>query len=108
MDLMAADRQGSRLRIMALSLLKRGRHRRSKWMKLEVTDNDTAAATASRQSRCICCAGVIEMSPDQDASLGLNVALGLVSDECALICNACTSRLISAREANKPAARGRR
>ena len=77
-------------------------------MKLELHGNDTVAATARRQARCICCAGVIEISSDQDASLGLNVALGLVSDECALICNDCTSRLISARQANKPLARGRR
>jgi Cu/Ag efflux pump CusA len=48
------------------------------------------------------------MSPDQDMSLGLNVAFGLISDECAVICNACTSRLVSARKANKPPARGRR
>jgi len=42
----------------------------------------------------------------QDMSLGLNVALSLISDECAVICNACTSRLVSARKANKPPARG--
>jgi hypothetical protein len=77
-------------------------------MKLETTGNDTAVATVGRQPRCVCCDGVIEISPDQDMSLGLNVALGLVSDECALICHACTSRLISARAANKPLARGRR
>ena len=63
-------------------------------MKLEMTGNDTAAVSAGRQPRCVCCAGVIEISPDQDMSLGLNVALGLVSDECALICDGCTSRLI--------------
>lgn len=108
MDAMAAGRQGSRLRNMALSLLKRGRYRGSKWMKLELSGNKPNATSASRQARCMCCTGVIEISPDQDASLGLNVALGLVSDECALICNDCTSQLIAARVANKLLARGRR
>lgn len=107
MDFMAADRLGSVLRIAALSVLKRGRHRRSRWMKLEITGNDTSAMTSGRAPRCVCCAGVIEVSPDQDMSLGLNVALGLVSDECALICDGCTSRLIAAREASKPLARRR-
>ena len=107
MELMAADRLGSALRSVALSVLKRGRHRRSKWMKLEMTANDTAAVTSGRAPRCVCCAGVIEISPDQDMSLGLNVALGLVSDECALICDGCTSRLIAAREVSKPLARRR-
>ena len=77
-------------------------------MKLEMTGTETAAATAGRPPRCVCCAGAIEISPDQDMSLGLNAALGLVSDECALICDSCTSRLISAREATKPPGRGRR
>ena len=77
-------------------------------MKLELPGSDTIAAAASRQARCICCGGGIEISSDQDASLGLNVALGLVSDECALICNDCTSRLIATRKANKLLARGRR
>jgi hypothetical protein len=107
MDLMAADRLGSALQTAALSVLKRGRHRRSRWMKLEITGNDTAAMTSGRAPRCVCCAGVIEVSPDQDMSLGLNVALGLVSDECALICDGCTSRLIAAREANRSPARRR-
>ena len=51
--------------------------------------------------------GDTEITPDQDMSLGLNVALGLVSDECALICDGCTSRLIAAREVSKPLARRR-
>jgi hypothetical protein len=76
-------------------------------MKLEMTGNDPAAVNAGRQPGCVCCAGVIEISPDQDMSLGLNVALGLVSDECALICDGCTSRLIAARAASKPLARRR-
>src|SRR5262245_23333270 len=107
MDLMAADRLDPRLRTMALQVLRHDRKRRSRWMKLEMTGNDTAAPTPGRQPRGVCCAGVIEISPDQDMSLGLNLALGLVSDECALICDNCTSRLISARQASKPLPRGR-
>lgn len=107
MDLMAADRLGFALQTAALSVLKRGRHRRSRWMKLEITGNDTAAMRAGRAPRCVCCAGMIEISADQDMSPGLNVALGLVSDECALICDGCTSRLIAAREASKPLGRRR-
>ena len=76
-------------------------------MKLEMTGNDTAAATPGRQPRCVCCAGVIETSPDQDMLVGLNVALGLFSDECALICDGCTSQLIAARSANAPPTRRR-
>lgn len=106
-DLMAADRLGFALKTAALTVLKRGRHRRSRWMKLEITGNDTAAMTTGRAPRCVCCAGVIEVSPDQDMSLGMNVALGLVSDEYALICDGCTSRLIAAREASKPLPRRR-
>ena len=68
---------------------------------------NTTTATASRQPICVCCAGVIETSPDQDMLVGLNVALGLFSDECALICNSCTSQLIAARAANTPPTRRR-
>lgn len=75
-------------------------------MKLETTAN-TVTAIASRQPSCVCCGGVIETAADQDMSLGLNVALGLVSDECALICDSCTSQLIAAREANPPPTRRR-
>ena len=60
------------------------------------------------QHRCLCCGGIIEIPPDQDLSVGLNLTLGLVSDECALICDDCTTRLIAARPVQKPAVRGRR
>jgi hypothetical protein len=76
-------------------------------MKRELSSNDTAATVPNRQLRCVCCDGEIQISPERDTSLGLNLALGLVSDECALVCDGCTSRLIAAREANKPVARGR-
>jgi hypothetical protein len=77
-------------------------------MKRELADSATAAPELGRPSRCVCCDGVIEMPPDQDVALGLNLALGLVSDECVLICNGCTSRLIAAGEAEKAVVRGRR
>ena len=76
-------------------------------MKRETTGIEPAATTLDRPPRCVCCDGVIEISPERDTSLGLNLALGLVSDECALVCDGCTSRLIAAREAIKPVARGR-
>jgi hypothetical protein len=77
-------------------------------MKSEIAGHDVAAPSPARQPRCDSCGGVIDISPDQDISPGLNLALGLVSDECALVCNGCTSRLIAAREAEKLQARGRR
>jgi hypothetical protein len=49
------------------------------------------------QHRCSYCDRVIPVLPDEDLAVGLNVKLGLVSDECALICNACTARLIETR-----------
>jgi hypothetical protein len=50
---------------------------------------------SERQPRCLCCDGII--SNCSEAEVGLNLKLGLVSDECALICNDCTTRLIEAR-----------
>ena len=52
--------------------------------------------------RCLSCNGIIAGLADQDLGIGLNIKLGLVSDECALICNACTAKLI---EAGPPAGR---
>ncbi len=60
------------------------------------------------QHRCISCGGVIDMPPDLDLGLGLNLRLGLVSDECALICDACTVQLTAAQTAQKPVAPDRR
>ena len=76
-------------------------------MRIETTGDTATTVAASTRSICVCCAGAIETSLDQDMSLGLNIALGLVSDECALICDSCTARLISARAATKPATRRR-
>ncbi len=50
------------------------------------------------QHRCMCCDGVIANLTDEALSIGLDLRLGLVSDECALICNDCTARLIEARK----------
>jgi hypothetical protein len=55
----------------------------------------------SGQQRCISCGGVVDMPQDQDLGLGLNLRLGLVSDECALICDGCTANLVTARLAQK-------
>ncbi|MFT4119918.1 hypothetical protein [Bradyrhizobium sp.] len=51
------------------------------------------------QHRCLSCHGVIAGVSDQDLGIGLDIRLGLVSDECALICNECTAKLIEARPA---------
>lgn len=49
--------------------------------------------------KCLSCNGIIAGLADQDLGIGLNIKLGLVSDECALICNACTAKLIEMRPA---------
>jgi hypothetical protein len=49
------------------------------------------------QHRCMCCGGVIANFPEEAFSIGLDLKLGLVSDECALICNDCTAKLVEAR-----------
>jgi hypothetical protein len=76
-------------------------------MKRETASSEATALEFSRLPICTCCNGVIEKLHDQDLALGLNLALGLVSDECALICDGCTSRLISARQEQKSSARAR-
>jgi hypothetical protein len=47
--------------------------------------------------RCLSCNGIITGLAEQDLAAGLNVKLGLVSDECGLVCNQCTAKLIQAR-----------
>ena len=49
--------------------------------------------------RCLSCNGIFEGLSGQDLGIGLNLKLGLVSDECALICNACTAKLMEMRPA---------
>jgi len=58
--------------------------------------------------RCLSCNGIIDGLADQDLGIGLNIKLGLVSDECALICNACTAKLIEMRPAAGAAVTRRR
>jgi hypothetical protein len=77
-------------------------------MKREAAGSEAMAPEFGRLPRCACCNGVIEKLHDQDIALGLNLALGLVSDECALICDGCTSKLILARQEQKSSARVRR
>jgi hypothetical protein len=52
---------------------------------------------SERLPRCMCCDGAISDLSDQAGAVGLDLRLGLVSDECALICNDCTAKLIEAR-----------
>jgi hypothetical protein len=61
----------------------------------------TGTLIPATQHRCLCCNGVIDGMSDEDGAIGLSPALGLVSDECAFICNACTARLIKARAAQR-------
>jgi len=58
--------------------------------------------------RCSCCDGVIADLSEDTLPLGLDLRLGLVADECALICNACTRRLIEARALQASATSRRR
>ena len=59
------------------------------------------------QHRCLYCDRVIPTLPDVDLAVGLHSKLGLVSDECALVCNECTAKLIEARS-REPLVTGRR
>jgi hypothetical protein len=55
----------------------------------------------------MCCNGVIANVPDEAFSIRLDLRLGLVSDECALICNDCTARLVEARRLGAGSANSR-
>jgi hypothetical protein len=68
----------------------------------------TDAFGSTTQYRCLCCNGVIAGVPDEDTAIGLSSVLGLVSDECAFICNECTARLIEAAAAQKATTSRRR
>ena len=58
---------------------------------------DAARALAKTVDRTLPLAGVPFAL--KDLGIGLNLKLGLVSDECALICNACTAKLMEVRSA---------
>jgi len=47
------------------------------------------------QHQCVCCGGVIDGLTD-DGAVGFDARIGLFSDECAFVCNACTASLIEA------------
>jgi hypothetical protein len=64
---------------------------------ISVTHDLANQRASDTQHRCFYCDRVIPTLPDEDLSVGLNIKLGLVSDECALICNECTARLIETR-----------
>jgi hypothetical protein len=51
------------------------------------------------QYQCACCEGIIEVLSDQAIPSGLDLKLGFISDECVLVCNTCTLRLIGANKA---------
>jgi len=72
------------------------------------TDVPNQQASSDEQHRCMCCNGVIENLSDETISIGLDLKLGLVSDECALICNDCTAKLAEARMLQQRSANGRR
>jgi hypothetical protein len=70
-------------------------------MKHEAATSHPVVSPPNSRYQCICCGGVIEMPIDQDLGIGLNLPLGLVSDECAFICDRCTANLIAAQSAQK-------
>ena len=47
------------------------------------------------QHQCVCCGGVIDGLAD-DCAVGFDARIGLFSDECAFVCNGCTTSLIEA------------
>ena len=64
---------------------------------IEAVEHDIIPET---QYRCWCCDGVIENLSEETVPSGIDLKLGLVAYECALICNACTTRLIELRKAS--------
>jgi hypothetical protein len=58
------------------------------------------------QYQCACCEGIIENLSGEAIPTGLNLQLGMISDECVLICNACTSRLVEENKARPVVRRG--
>jgi hypothetical protein len=60
---------------------------------------------SERLLRCQGCDGIIADISDQAAAVGLDLKLGIVSDECALICNDCTAKLIEAQASQRESQR---
>lgn len=51
------------------------------------------------QYQCACCEGVIENLSGETIPSGLDLKLNFISDDCLLICNACTLQLVAANKA---------
>jgi hypothetical protein len=66
-------------------------------MTRQATTIDAVDHISRAQYRCMCCDGAIENLSEETIPVGLDLRLGLVTDECALVCNACTAKLIDAR-----------
>jgi hypothetical protein len=64
-------------------------------------------SASDTQHRCLYCDRVIPALADEDLAVGFDSRLGLVSDECALVCNECTAKLIETRS-REPVVTGRR
>jgi len=56
--------------------------------------------------QCACCEGIIVNLSGETTPSGLDLKLNFIADECLLICNACTSRLVEIKKA-RPADRRR-
>jgi hypothetical protein len=52
------------------------------------------------RNQCICCGGAIDGLTD-DGAIGIDARLGLFSDECAFVCNECTTSLMRAAALRK-------
>jgi hypothetical protein len=72
-----------------------------------IARNPAEQGASDTQHRCVYCDRVIPALADEDLAVGLDAKLGLVSDECALVCDACTAKLIEARS-REAVATGRR
>jgi hypothetical protein len=77
-------------------------------MARQATTTDAVDHIPQAQYRCICCDGTIENLSEETLPVGLDLRLGLVTDECALVCNACTAKLIDARTSPAPSTGRRR
>ena len=64
-----------------------------------VTGMSAQPVVPEPEYQCACCEGIIENLSGEAIPSGLDLKLGFFSDECVLICNACTSRLIEANSA---------
>jgi hypothetical protein len=56
-------------------------------------------AASEPRYQCAVCEGIIENLSDEAISSGFDPRIDFFSDECVLICNACTSQLVQANAA---------